>query len=174
MAKYIDDVILQKDLFRLYKNLIESPTWSLNRSSVYDQTFGSFPGKIIKDNNQIIDPIWNAYFSSLSERINQKFYEKYNYDLPSNIVRIHLGAKNKNSITQFHVDNQKENTLSVVGFLTPIWENDWGGELIVEEEKINYKPGRFVIFNSDKIHNGISPKEDLHWWRISVNYTLSY
>tara|TARA_R100001509_G_scaffold141711_1_gene96861 strand:+ start:2617 stop:3150 length:534 start_codon:yes stop_codon:yes gene_type:complete len=173
-AQYIDNVILDKDLFRLYKDLLDSPTWCLSRSSIPNETYGNFPGKVIKDNNQIFDPVWNAYFSCLSERINQKFFEKYGYDLPSNIRRIHLGAKNKNHITYFHSDNLKDNTISIVGFLTPVWEKVWGGELYVEEEKIDFVPGRFVIFQSERIHNGAAPTKDLHWWRISVNYTLSY
>ena len=142
-AQYIDNVILDKDLFRLYKDLLDSPTWCLSRSSIPNETYGNFPGKVIKDNNQIFDPVWNAYFSCLSERINQKFFEKYD-------------------------------TISIVGFLTPVWEKVWGGELYVEEEKIDFVPGRFVIFQSERIHNGAAPTKDLHWWRISVNYTLSY
>ena len=47
--KYVDNIILQKDIFKLYKNLISSHVWNLARSSNAGEEFGCFPGFIVKD-----------------------------------------------------------------------------------------------------------------------------
>jgi hypothetical protein len=169
--KYVDNVLLKKELFNLYKGLISHNGWNLSRSSLGGD-IGTFPGFLVKDGDQIHDNYWSGYFTSLYERIKINFQEKYKYELPNNIFRIHLGAKNESSITEFHSDSNNGGDISILGFLTPVWSNDWGGDLQVEENKINFKPGKFLIFNSDKIHNGVGPNKKIPYWRISINYIV--
>ena len=172
--KILDNILLDKDLFNLYKRLINSNNWDLSRSSLPDQDYGTFPGMTIRDQNIVYNQFWDGYFVSLFENINKNFFEKYKYTLPNNIERIHLGAKNNMSYTEFHRDDQETHLTSIVGFLTPIWAKEWGGNLQVENEKIEFKPGRFVIFDSNKIHDGKGPNSNIAYWRISVNYKLKY
>jgi hypothetical protein len=172
--KHVDNVMLDKDLFNLYTRLINTNNWNLARSSLPGQDYGTFPGFSIRDNNIIYDQFWDGYFVSLFETINKNFFEKYNYTLPNSIDRIHLGAKNNESYTEFHRDNQENHMTTIVGFLTPVWAKEWGGDLQVEDEKIELKPGRFVIFDSNKIHNGKGPSKNIPYWRISINYRLKY
>ena len=74
--KYVDNVILERDIYKLYQDLISSHVWHLSRSSNEGEEFGCFPGFVVKDNDQVNNLHWNGYFISLYERINIKFYEK--------------------------------------------------------------------------------------------------
>jgi len=171
--KYVDNIILKKDLFNLYSGLIQANSWNLSRSFTHGVSIGTFPGFVVRDNyTDVSNHYWNGYFTSLYEKINMKFYEKYNYELPSIIQRIHLGAKNETSITSFHDDTNDNGAISVLGFITPQWSQDWGGDLQIEENKINFEPGKFVIFDSNQIHNGTGPSKKIPYWRISINYII--
>ena len=169
--KFVDNVLLEKELFKLYKALIENSCWNLARSSSFGE-IGTFPGFIIReDYDKSYNDYWNGYFTSLYERIKIKFYEKYKYNLPDNIFRIHLGAKNETSFTEFHKDSE-EGGITILGFLTPMWSKNWEGALQLEENEIEYKPGKFLIFDSNKIHNGFGPNKKIPYWRISINYIV--
>ena len=171
-VKYVDNVLLNKELFTLYKGLISCNGWNLSRSSSGEE-IGTFPGFIIKDNfTEIFNHYWNGYFTSLYERIKICFYEKYKYELPSNIFRIHLGAKNEMSMTNFHQDTDEKEGITILGFLTPQWSKEWGGDLQIEENQVNFEPGKFVIFKSNDIHNGVGPNKKIPYWRISINYIV--
>jgi len=167
----LDNIIRSKDLFTLYKGLIESNVWTLNRTSTGGD-FGTFPGFSIQDGSTVYNPYWSGYFVSLFEKINFDFEKKYNFNLPSKIKRIHLGAKNDLSYIEFHCDTQEPNTYTIVGFLTPVWAQNWGGELTIESEKINFEPGKFLIFKSNLRHNGVGPNKKIPYWRISINYVV--
>ena len=78
--KYVDNVLLKKELFNLYKGLILHNGWNLSRSSS-GEDIGTFPGFVVKDGNQIHDNYWNGYFTSLYERIKINFQEKYKYHI---------------------------------------------------------------------------------------------
>jgi Rps23 Pro-64 3,4-dihydroxylase Tpa1-like proline 4-hydroxylase len=86
---------------------------------------------------------------------------------------MHLGAKNHKSFTKFHTDTSKSG-VSIVGFLTPEWKPEWEGQLKVENNTIDYEPGRFVIFDTYRQHDGNGPSEDCHLWRISINIILTH
>lgn len=167
----IENIIRQKDLFILYKGLIESNVWTLNRTSIGGD-FGTFPGFIIQEGSTIYNSYWCGYFMSFFEKINFEFEKKYNFNLPSKIKRIHLVAKNDSSYTEFHCDTQEPNSYTIVGFLTPVWSQNWGGELMVEDEKINFEPGKFIAFKSNLRHNGLGQNQKIPYWRISINYVV--
>jgi len=175
--KIVDNVLLKKDIFSLYTNLISSPVWDLHRTSLLptdDGPFdmGCFPGFIVKDGDKIYNQFWHGYFASLFERINIKFFEENNYYLPRNIIRINLGAKNDSSLTELHIDDPTPGVHTVLGFLTPVWAKEWGGSLQIENNNIDFTPGKFIVFESDKQHNGVGPSKKLPYWRISINYLV--
>ena len=166
----IDNVIDKKDLENLYIRLIQSSAWTLDRTSnPRKQTSHHFPGLVVRTEQGVLNSYWDGYFVSVYERLNQLFQQKNKFSLPRNIFRIHLGAKTLNSETDFHLDEHFFG-YSIVGFLTPKWNKKWGGELYVEDKKIDYVPGRFVVFKTDCRHNGEAPKETIPYWRISINY----
>ena len=143
----VENIIRQKDLFSLYSGLIESNVWTLSRTS-NGGDFGTFPGFVIQKGSTTYNPYWAGYFISLFEKINFEFEKKYNFNL------------------------QEPNAYTIVGFLTPMWAKTWGGELMVEDEKINFEPGKFIAFKSNLRHNGLGQNQKIPYWRISINYVV--
>ena len=172
MIKIINNVLTLEDCFELYEGLINSHIWNLARASE-NRLGGRFPGvNLIKD-EQVIhnNPYWIGYFNCLFDRINQKLKEQHNFSLVRKINRLALNAQNENHYTTFHVDNTLQ-TYSIVGFLTPQWAEEWGGELNIEGETIKYKPGNFVLFDSNKFHKSEEIKK-IPYWRVTVSYVIN-
>jgi len=134
---------------------------------------GSFPGIILINNHEIVynNQYWIGYFNCLFDRINAELQKQHNFRLTRNIKRISLNAQNDNHYTEFHEDNP-EDTYSIVGFFTPQWAEEWGGELNVEGEVIKYNPGDFVLFNSTQLHKS-KPIKKIPYWRTSVSYVIN-
>jgi hypothetical protein len=167
----LDNVILNKDLNNLYNSLINNPVWNLSRSSL-NNVLGTFPGFVVKDNDSVLNPGWHGYFMALFENINCNFYKKYKFTLPEKIKRIHLGAKNDSSFTEFHCDTNNSNSYTIVGFLTPQWDLNWGGSLFIEDKKFEFEPGKFIIFKSNLRHNGVGLNKTIPFWRITLNLVV--
>jgi hypothetical protein len=168
----IDNVILKNDLFNLYNDLINAPVWHISRATTDKTVVGMWPGFIVKNNEEIRNHFWYGRFWGLLENIKNVFQKENNFSLPANIARIHVGAKNTTSNTDFHTDVFEPYTYTIVGFITPEWSQEWGGELNIEGEIIDFKPGRFVIFKSELRHDGSKIKKEINHWKISLNYVL--
>jgi hypothetical protein len=146
--------------------------WNLSRSS--ENTLGgAFPGVTLVENGETVfnNPYWIGYFNCLFDRINQKLNEQHNFSMKRIIKRIALNAQNDNHYTEFHQDSSK-NTYSIVGFLTPQWAEDWGGELNIEGEVFKYNPGDFVLFESYQLHKS-QPIKKIPYWRTSISYVIN-
>lgn len=167
----IDNVLTERSTFDLYTGLVSSTMWSLDRSSV-GSDFRPFAGIVVKDEGQINSPYFSGYFTGILESVRCKFKEQEGYDLPPVIKRIHLGAKNDVSKTEFHPDINSATAYTVLGMLTPQWSPEWGGELNVRGEVIDFIPGRFLVFKSCDLHNGGGPDYPVPYWRITLNYIL--
>jgi len=169
--KIINNVLTKEDIFQVYENLIADNIWVLNRNS-QSTLGGSFPGCTLINEGQPVynNPYWIGYFNCLFDRLNQKLNEQHNFNLSRNIYRIALNSQNNNHYTEFHID--AKNKYSIVGFLTPQWAEDWGGELNVEGEIIKYKPGDFILFDSNQSHKSQEIKKQLPYWRVSINYVI--
>ena len=172
MIKVVNNVIPQKDCFTLYNELTSQGFWKLTRSSYPEDIGRQFPGMSLIENGEIVynDQFWIGYFSCLFDRINQQFLEQHNLLMRKNITRIALNAANDNTYTEFHTDGDS-NHYTIVGFLTPQWAEDWGGELNVNGEVIKYKPGSFVIFDSNLPHKSYEIKK-IPYWRTSIAYVI--
>ena len=167
----LDNVITKNDLFNLYNELINSPVWHISRCT-HDSKVGMWPGFIVKGKDEVRNHFWYGRFIGLLENIKNVFEKEHNFSLPPNIYRVHLGAKNTTSNTDFHTDVVEPYTYTFVGFITPEWSSEWGGELNIEGEIIDFKPGRFVIFKSELRHDGSKIKKEINHWKISLNYVL--
>ncbi len=172
MIKIINNVLTIEDCFDLYQGLVSANMWNLNRQSTPTNLGGAFPGVTLIENQNIVNnnQYWIGYFNCLFDRINQKLLEQHNFSLKRNIKRIALNAQNDNHFTEFHEDNE-ENTYSIVGFLTPQWAEEWGGELNIEGEIIKYNPGDFILFESNQLHRS-QPVKKIPYWRTSVSYVI--
>jgi hypothetical protein len=132
-----------------------------------------FPGMVIEDKGNSHHTYLSGYFHAVLDIVKLKFEENYKFTLPHNIHRIHLVAKNDKSETQYHND-MDDNSWTILGFITPVWKLEDGGEFKVEGDTIQYKPGRFIIFKSNLLHNGgFVRNNNLNYWRIGVNIILS-
>ena len=179
MKKYyiIDNIIDKTENFRIYNNLVNTPSWSLNRSSTeinnLETSINNFPGMLIEQEGQISNLYLSGYFQCLTASIKNVFHKQHNFQLPDNIFRIHLGAKNNKSETLFHSDMNDNQSWTILGFLTPVWKAEYGGQINIEGEEIEYIPGRFIVFKSNILHNGGFVKNNnLDYWRISLNIIL--
>ena len=172
MIKIINNVLTLEDSFSLYEALISQNLWRLDKKSE-NTLAGSFPGvEIVAEGKGChFDNYWIGYFNCLFDRINQKLLEQHNFKLNRRIQRINLNAQNDNHYTEFHTDNL-ENTYSIVGFFTPQWAENWGGELNIEGEIMKYKPGDFIIFNSNQLHKSQKINKKIPYWRTSVSYVI--
>jgi len=171
MLKLIHTVLGKEDVFQLYENLISDNIWELNRST-RNHPAGVFPGCTLISNGepQFNHPYWIGYFTCLFDRLNEKLNEQHNFRLGRKIKRIALNAANNDYYTEFHGDGK--NTYSLVGFFTPQWSENWGGDLNVEGQIIKYNAGDFVLFNSEQQHKSEEIKKLLPYWRISINYVI--
>ena len=170
--KIINNVLTTQDCFSLYQGLTSDSIWRLNKASTDRSPGGAFPGVSFIEDNKIVfnNQYWIGYFNCLFDRINQKLLEQHNFNLNREIIRIGLNAQNDNHYTEFHCDTLK-NTYSIVGFFTPQWAENWGGELNIEGEIIKYNPGDFILFESVKLHQSKEIKK-IPYWRTSVSYLI--
>ena len=172
-----DDILSQKELLWIYHKLINSSSWHLSRTSsnksLEANSFNSFPGMIIEQNDEIIEEYLSGYFKSIIFRIQRITKKKHSVDLPDKVIRVNLGAKSSLSKTNFHRDHQNEDHWTILGFLNPVWNSNNGGQFFIEDEKIDYLPGRFIVFKSNLEHNGgYVNNENLNYWRITLNIIL--
>ena len=99
-------------------------------------------------------------------------WKNNNFDLGSYQIRsITLNAQQKSS--KFHFHDHRQFKYSLVGFLTPEWDKDWGGSLQIEDTEIHFSPGNFVLFSGSDLHDAMPVKIDLPFWRISVGIFLN-
>ena len=174
----IDNLLTSEELFWLYHKILDTPNWYLTRSSKKEGigmlAFKGFPGLTIQDREIIEVEFLAGYFQSLIFRIRKNIYKEHDFKLPNIIKRIHIGAKSSNSKTYDHIDSKNPSDWTILGFLNPIWNQEDGGELILNDKKLKYKPGRFVVFQSIMKHNGgFIKNEELNYWRITSNIILS-
>ena len=172
-----DGVIGADELMWIYHELLSTSSWTLTRSSTGAKAFGlpfiSFPGLNIETRGNIHVGFLSGYFRSVVFRIRALARKNNSLILPPNIQRIHVGAKSSFSKSEFHVDSKEENVWTILGFLNPIWNARDGGEFFLEDQKVEYKTGRFVVFRSNTLHDGGYVKnEKLHYWRVAVNIIL--
>jgi len=172
-----DGVIGADELMWIYHELLSTSSWTLTRSSTGAKAFGlpfiSFPGLNIETRGNINVGFMSGYFRSVVFRIRALARKNNSLILPPNIQRIHVGAKSSFSKSEFHVDSKEENVWTILGFLNPIWNARDGGEFFLEDQKVEYKTGRFVVFRSNTLHDGGYVKnEKLHYWRVAVNIIL--
>jgi hypothetical protein len=172
-----DRVIGTDELLWIYHELLSTSSWTLTRSSTGAKLSGlpfiSFPGLNIETRGNIHNQFLSGYFRGVIFRIRERAKKENNLVLPPNIQRIHIGAKSSFAKTEFHVDSTEENVWTILGFLNPVWNARDGGEFFLEDHKVEYKAGRFVVFRSNTLHDGGYVKnEKLNYWRVAVNIIL--
>jgi hypothetical protein len=164
----IENVLNGYELKNAYKKLL-SNHWSIG-SSFDDDTFNIlFPSVRVSYEDTIYQPYWFGYFSGIVSSINSHLRKEKKFDLGSyKIKHINLFAQQHANKHAFHFHDHRQYRHVLVGFLTPDWEDSWGGELQIEDKTIKFKPGNFVLFSGNKLHDAMPVKINLPYWRISV------
>ena len=173
----LDDILSGEELLWIYQRLIETPSWTLSRTSSGPGRnmlpFMGFPGLHIETKGDIHNEFLAGYFRSVLFRVKRTLKRDFNAQLPPDVLRIHVGAKSSFSKTEFHVDSGDKSFWTILGFLNPVWNAKDGGEFYLADKKIEYKAGRFVIFPSSVEHDGgYVVNEKLSYWRVAVNIIL--
>jgi hypothetical protein len=177
----LKNILDEKELFNIYEGIISKPSWYLSRGSNIDDvnsTTTSFAGYLIQNSGKILDHKYYKYFTALLPKIYAKCIDDYDLDLPKNIKRIDVVAKQPGANANFHQDSFIPGAYSLIGMLSPVWKKEWGGEFYCNNEDglsndvINHTPGSFIIIKSNLFHNGLPPKVNVPYWRVIVNYIL--
>jgi hypothetical protein len=78
----------------------------------------------------------------------------------------------------FHTDfspNEDRGKYSLMVFTNSEWEKEWGGEFEINNEKIDYVPGRVVLFDGSIPHRGLGPSLNYPYvYRTSLVYIVDY
>jgi 2OG-Fe(II) oxygenase superfamily len=172
-----DGVVSADELLWIYHELLSTASWKLTHASARNAggilPFMSFPGLEIETRGHIQHEFLSGYFRGVIFRIRDLAKRTNGVILPANIRRIHVGAKSSFSKSEFHVDAKEEKVWTILGFLNPIWNAADGGEFFLDDHKIEYLAGRFVVFPSNIRHDGGYVKnEKLNYWRVAVNVIL--
>ena len=110
------------------------------------------------------------YLNALSEQLNQAFF------LGIQEVEAHFACYNAGEFYALHRDNpqqKKGRLISTVYYLHEEWQEDWGGELRLQDKNEQWhviapKPNRIAIFQSDLLHEVIQAKQQ----RLSITAWL--
>jgi len=174
----LDNIMSIEELLWIYHYLLESPSWTLTRTSVNQcgnmLPFAGFPGLPVEANNVRNCEFLSGYFRAIAFRVASTLKKEHDFAIPLIIKRIHVGAKNSFSKTDYHIDSPNNTDWTILGFLSPVWHTGDGGEFFLESQKIEYKSGRFIIFPSSARHDGgYVVNEKLSYWRVAVNIILT-
>lgn len=172
-----DDVIGGEELLWIYHELIETPSWKLswasNPLSIGTRPFMGFPGLLIQMDSDNRHGFLSGYFMGVIHRIRHAAKHRHSLALPIRIHRIHATGQSSLSKTEFHTDMDSDQFWTILGFLNPVWNAKDGGEFYLQDHKIEYKSGRFILFKSNTMHDGgFVVNEKLNYWRITVSIIL--
>ena len=164
----IKNILNEYEIKNTHKKLLEH-NWAID--TPYGTVSYFHPTCRVSFEETIYHPYWFGYFSGLVSAVNSDLRKNKNFDLGNyQIKSIMLNAQQKSS--KFHFHDHRQFKYSLVGFLTPEWDKDWGGSLQIEDTKIQFTPGNFVLFSGSDLHDAMPVKIDLPFWRISVGIFL--
>ena len=148
-------------------DLLMQQNWNINTIYQGAQTYEDlYPHFCVFNQDQILNPYWYGFFRALFAGANRSVKKDYNFELSSyKIKEIQINAQKNKGSYHFHDHNER---WTIVGFLTPYWNEEWGGELQVEDTKVTCSPGNFALFKGAYMHDAMPVKVDLPFWRISV------
>lgn len=91
--------------------------------------------------------------------ILQPVFSKFNYTL--DILNAYFNHYPLHAYVNRHIDDVKENTVTIIVCCNKYWDETWGGELKIYEEQgpihkvIDYSPGRIIVFDSKLEHKAM-------------------
>lgn len=109
------------------------------------------------------DPLfstWNHRIQQLTKSLKEEFF------LPLKSSEFHFAHYPKGSFYSRHIDQPQSShnrLISVVHYLNPDWNDNWGGQIVLYTKegpiKIQPKSPRTLIFQSQKVEHEVLPTE---------------
>jgi hypothetical protein len=161
----IDNVLPQSSFDFLSDVIRNSNVWNLDMYS-NERTY-KIPGRILFDNT--IQVSGEKELTSLLAFVYTLIKSKSKSPLSDTMVRLHLGAKPPLMDDDIHTDGT-DNEYTVLYYTNKEWNDEWGGQTIVNDKMIEYKPNRAVIYKSNVLHGGKGPTHPI--LRTYVNYVV--
>lgn len=169
----LDNILSEKELFFLYKEIIAARGWAVNGvSNIFGlnnpNAYQNLPMFHVLDGDNISNYPMYFYGQTLVYRI-AKILEDKKIGMHTNLSRMWFNMTPVGYKHHLHVDHSGE-FQSIVMFMSPVWESSWRGSFYVDGEEFKFKPGSAVIFNSDEYHMGEEPSSAaMNWSRLSCN-----
>ena len=175
---YCENILNIKEVKEVYKHLFLKHRWTV-ANPYGDKNFGTdldgvYLTSVVMNKYKdtpvgIFEPYLYGLFRGILFSINQKLKNKYNFTFDieeENIFKIQLNAQKKSDYNKYHIDD--EYAYSIIGFLTPFWDKSWGGELQIESERIDFSPGDFLVFKSNKLHDALPIIKETPFYRVTA------
>jgi hypothetical protein len=169
----LPNLLNTNELQHLYDEVLLRDAWNINHVSIPDKPGYSFPCLTICLKDKIYHPMFYKELLPILNKIKNKAITNHGLILPDKINRIHIVAYYSGCMTNYHTDTDNHNDYSIIGFITPNWKTEMGGELYLKNQKIDYMPGTFVIFPSNTSHKGVPPIQPTPIWRLALNFVLT-
>jgi|TARA_A100001391_G_scaffold157570_1_gene115845 hypothetical protein len=176
-TQIINNIVSNKELFFIYKQIISSPSWSIDgitNEMLLNKQFSHAPLYAVKSQDGTIDNYaFYLYVKTLVFRMEEILKNK-NIGMHTKIKRSWFNITYSDSENHWlHQDSSDSKFQTVLIFMTPIWQDGWKGSLHVDGEEFKFKPGDAVIFDSNKFHVGKKPIGETHnWMRLTLNIIL--
>ena len=170
---FLKDLLSDKEVFWLYRKLINIPLWGLNGMPFTDDS-RQYPTSamlniVVDGQNQFSASGLTIYGQSLLFRINERLKD-FKMEIPTQLDRFWINATFKEASCQWpHDDLPLPNYFSTVLFLSPVWKDQWMGSFFVEGVEFKFSPGSAVIFQSSDIHTGENPSMKCPYIRLTAN-----
>lgn len=173
----LDNVLSEHELYFMYDQLINIPNWSVGAKSTdnYKEKFLTAPMLAVKESKK--EPVNLAlavYGQSLVYRIGD-ILQKKKIGIPLMLDRMWFNITYSGERSQhwLHRDDDELHAVSILLFLTPVWQPEWRGSFYADGEEFKFKPGSAVIFNSNTWHTGEAPDSAAHFWqRLTCNIVV--
>ena len=172
MYHILDNILKKPSLNFLYNESLAINGWHLDRKS-HNEAIG-FGGLMLSDNYQQLNSSFlYGFYVYLYQQIVSSFNDNILQEQPIP-MRIHLGAKYKDNVGKNHRDTDHIDDTTILFFNNPDWEKEWGGGIIIENELIDYVPGRAIIFPSVFYHHVENIQSNQTPIRIATNFIFRY
>lgn len=161
MIEVFDDILLDVERDRIYKEIISLPYQVMEWDQNPDEISGSRS-----------DLVHSSYtFQCLKNYIEKNVEDITKY----NLVQAYVNHFSPREIPYFHVDSDNPNNITIV-YYADVWDNydinEGGGtEFLVDDNIISVIPksGRFVCFNSNNLHRATTYRNN-HRFTVAFKY----
>lgn len=158
--------VSQKTLDKIYDAFTKNPVWIWRKNSgeKYFYIYDIFDKLEFIDNKFVYkwknnpDPIFLKVFEKIKEQAGEKF-------IPWRFI---INKQTRGLDSGIHSDfpKEKQKSKTFILYLNKKWEKKWGGDTVfydqnkIEIERCSPEPGKLISYDSQVLHQGLSPSID--------------